>query len=151
MASRPWSGDAELMAEIALAQRSMPVPEAVLRQARAAFSHRRPRGGVLACISYDSVLDDEPGMRGPEPDDRRIISFNADSASVEIEVSADRLTGQLVPAVEAEVELVGTAGRIGRTRSDDLGCFVFERPEPGAVQFRCHSPAGDVVTDWVLL
>jgi hypothetical protein len=150
MTSRRSSGDSELMAEVAHARRSVPVPDAVLREARAAFSRRRA-GGILASIAYDSVLDDRPGMRGTEPDGRRIVSVDADSVSVEIEVSADRLTGQLVPAVAAEVELVGMAGTIGRTRSDDLGCFVFDRPASGALQFRCSSPAGVVVTDWVLL
>jgi hypothetical protein len=152
MTSRQWRDDDEFMAELAQTSRSVAVPEAVLRAARAAFGRRlADPERVIAAIGYDSALDDELAMRGGEPDDRRIVSFNAESISVEIELSADRLVGQLVPPMAAEVELATTEGTFARTTADDVGCFRLERPPPGPVQFRCRLSTGVVVTDWVLL
>lgn len=152
MTSRRWQDDEELVAGFARATRSAPVPEPVLRAARAAFERRRQEAAhVLARLGYDSVLDDEFVMRTGESDDRRIVTFDSQTLSVEIELSTDRLVGQLVPPMAAEVELVSATATIGRTTADDMGCFALERPPPGAVQFRCQVPGGLVVTDWVLL
>jgi len=151
MTSPQWRDDDELMAELARTTRSVRVPEAVLRAARAAFALRRPHRDRIAAIAYDSALDDELALRGTEPDDRRIVSFTADSISVEIELWADRLVGQLVPPMAAEVELATPLGTVGTTTADDVGCFVLERPPPGPVQFRCRLATEVVVTDWMLL
>ena len=152
MTSRQWRGDDELVADLAEASRSVPVPESVLRAARAAFERRRQEAvRVLAVLGYDSVLDDEFAMRAGGLDDRRIVTFDSESVSVEIELSADRLVGQLVPPMAAEVELASDVETIGRTTADEMGCFALERPPPGPVQFRCRVPTGLVVTDWVLL
>jgi hypothetical protein len=152
MTSRRWPDDEELMADLGRATSSAPVPEPVLRAARAAFQRRRQEAGhVLARLGYDSVLDDEFVMRAGAPDDRRIVTFDSQTLSVEIELSTDRLVGQLVPPMAAEVELVSATATIGRTTADSMGCFALERPPPGAVQFRCRVSAGLVFTDWVLL
>jgi hypothetical protein len=152
MTSRRWPDDDELVADLGRATGSAPVPEPVLRAARAAFQRRRQGAAhVLARLEYDSVLDDGFVMRAGEPDDRRIVTFDSQTLSVEIELSTDRLVGQLVPPMPAEVELVSATATIGRTTADNMGCFSLERPPPGAVQFRCRVSAGLVFTDWVLL
>lgn len=152
MTLRRWQDDEELVADFAYANRSASVPESVLRAARAAFERRRQEAAhVLARLGYDSVLDDEFVMRAGETDDRRIVTFESRTLSVEIELSTGGLVGQLVPPMAAEVELVSATATIGRTTADSMGCFALERPPPGPVQFRCRVPAGLVFTDWVLL
>lgn len=142
-----WWDEESMLADLNAA-RSVTVPDAVLRDARAAFG-RRQVGGRTATLAYDSVLDDQPEMRAVGAEDRRMLSFEADAVSVEVEVSAGRLTGQLVPPAVAEVELLGPDGELARTRTDEVGCFVLDRPPPGPVRFRL--PGLDMVTEWVLL
>jgi hypothetical protein len=152
MTSQQWQGDEELVADLAKATRAAPVPEQVLRAARAAFERQRQQAAhVLAKLGYDSVLEDEFAVRAEDSGDRRVVTFDSETLSVEIEVSANRLIGQLVPPMEAEVELVSATATIGHTTADGMGCFALDRPPRGPVQIRCRVPAGLVLTDWVLL
>jgi hypothetical protein len=128
------------------------VPEQIRRAARAAFASRAAeRDRALAVISYDSVLDDGLALRGPESDDRRILAFDAGTVTVEVELTGDRMIGQLVPPMEGTVEVMTAEGTVGRTTADAVGCFTLGRPAPGPVRLRCEVASGVVVTDWVRL
>jgi hypothetical protein len=153
MMSRRWRDDEELMAQVTEASRcSIPVPDQMLTAARAAFASRATdRNWVLAALSYDSVLDEDLALRGPEQDGRRVITFDAGPVSVEIELAGDRMVGQLVPPMEGDVEMMTAEGVAGRVAADSVGCFVLGRPSPGPVRFRCRLKTGVVLTDWVLL
>jgi hypothetical protein len=153
MTSRRWRDDEELMAQVAEASRcSSPVPDQMLTAARAAFASRATdRNWVLAALRYDSVLDEDLALRGPEQDGRRVITFDAGPVSVEIELAGDRMVGQLVPPMGGDVEMMTAEGVAGRVAADSAGCFVLPRPSPGPVRFRCRLETGVVLTDWVLL
>jgi len=103
-------------------------------------------------VRYDSVLDDELHLRdGDQGGGPRIVAFEADSLSVEIELTDDQVVGQLVPPTAGEVRLVTLAGTASETTADSMGCFVLPRPAPGPVRFDCVVGGRSVVTDWVRL
>ena len=150
--TRPWDDD-DLLAEAARAARQVgPVPEGVRRAGRTAFRWRAAdTGRTLARMRYDSVLDDELQLRAGEQGGPRIVTFEADSLSVEIELTDDQVVGQLVPPTAGEVRLVAVAGTASETTADAMGCFVLPRPAPGPVRFHCMVGDQTVVTDWVRL
>lgn len=127
-----------------------PPPASVLEAARASFA-MRDLEGELAALVFDSALEREPvGVRSGGGS--RVLSFEGDDGGVELEVVADdgRLIGQVVPAAEAEVELVAADG--SRTvATDHLGRFALARPSGGPVQLRWRSGDRVTRTDWVVL
>jgi hypothetical protein len=125
------------------------MPDSMRRAALAAFDTRRT-GGILAKIRYDSLLD-VLRWRDEAPAGRRILSFEAEDLSVEVEVLGDRLTGQLVPPTPGRVELMTLDRVAAATTADSLGRFTLSLSVTGPVRFRCEVPSGVVVTDWVRL
>jgi hypothetical protein len=148
--SRLWQDDDELVTEMAEATGRAVLPDSVRRAAATAFAARRAAGAGLAKIRYDSLLDAFP-VRGETPASRRIVTFEAESLSVEIETSGDQVVGQLVPPEPGQVEIMTLDGGSEQTDADSYGCFLLPRPAPGPVRFRCHTAAGTVFTDWIRL
>jgi hypothetical protein len=149
--SRPSQDDDELVTEMAEVTGSSVLPDSIRRAAVLAFARRSRSGGErLAKISYDSLLD-VFHFRGEVPAGKRIVTFEAESLSVDIETSGDDLVGQLVPPGPGRVEIMTLDGGWEETAADSFGCFLLARPAPGPVRFRCHTAAGTVVTDWVRL
>jgi hypothetical protein len=138
-------------------QRAGPVPQSVRDVARAAFARRAAdAGAALACLTYDSLLDDELQLRAGRHAVPRILMFQADDLSVEIELERDKVIGQLVPPTVGEVavttvDAIAAEATVGEATADTNGCFVLPRPRRGPVRFRCHTAASTVVTDWVSL
>jgi hypothetical protein len=87
----------------------------------------------------------------------RLLSFEGTGGSVEIEVSEDRIVGQLTPATAADVELRRPGG-VRTTRSDDRGRFAFDlRDSPqsapertGPASLRIVAPTLRLVTGWIV-
>jgi hypothetical protein len=147
--SRRSVDDKTLLDELGEALRAAGrVPPSFDEASRAAYA-RRTTGAALARLGYDSLLDDAVHLR--DPDAPRIVSFEAGSLTVEIEIADDWLVGQLIPPSSGEVTLVTMHGDAGRALADDAGCFLLPVPPPGPVRFRCRVPQGEVVTDWVRL
>jgi hypothetical protein len=128
------------------------IQDAIRRVAKAAFATRLPHADrLLARLTYDSLLEPAGSVRDAGSDDRRVVTFDAPTLSVEIEISGDRLLGQIVPPTPAEIELMSPDGPLDGTSADALGCFTLPAPSPGAVRFGCHTQQGLVLTDWVRL
>jgi hypothetical protein len=126
--------------------------DTVRRVARAAFATRLPDADrLLARLSYDSLLHGAGSVRDGGSGDRRVVTFDAPTLSVEIEISGDRLLGQIVPPTPAEIELMSPDGPLDGACADALGCFTLAAPSPGAVRFGCRTREGLVLTDWVRL
>jgi hypothetical protein len=147
--SRRWIADETLLEELGEALRAAGrTPPSFDEASRAAFA-RRATGADLARLSHDSLLDDVIHLR--DSDAPRIVTFEAEELSVEIEIEDDRLVGQLIPPTPGEVALVTMEGDAGLTTADDAGCFLLPAPAPGPVRFRCRVQQREVVTDWVRL
>lgn len=126
--------------------------EAIRRLARTAYATRdRDPGRLLARLSYDSLLEDTGSVRGAGGEDRRVVTFAAPTLSVEIEVTGDRLLGQVVPPAPVAVEMMTPDGVVGRADADDEGCFTLPAPQSVPVRFGCRTGGELVLTDWVRL
>lgn len=142
--------DETLLAElgVVLRDRSEPPPE-VVEAAKALFAWRAI-DAELAALTYDSLLDDLPSLAraAAQP---RILTFEADGLTVEVEVDAGpsgrRLLGQLVPAQAAELELRHEGDQNLRGTADDLGRFTLPLPaDVRIVEVRCRLQVGTVVS-----
>ncbi|MGZ3143514.1 hypothetical protein ACVDFE_16280 [Lentzea chajnantorensis] len=122
------------------------VPPEFLEAAKAAFTWRTVDAELLLITSYDSVLDDTLFARARSTSTARQLVFDADGVTLQVEVSAAGVTGQLVPA-DGDVTLVSPAGDVETAPADELGMFVMGPGPRGPVRFRF---AGGC-TDWFIL
>lgn len=146
----PEAKAAELVRELRLiAQRLDPVPEHLTRAAEASFGWR----GIdaeLAELSYDSRLDPAGAglLRGDG--DPRLLSFRAETLTIEVEITAARggyeLAGQLIPPGPTTIE-VRQPGRSLDLPVDEAGRFGTERLAAGPMSLRCAA-AVPVTTQW---
>jgi hypothetical protein len=104
-------------------------PSELVAGAKALFTWRTV-DAELAVLTYDSLLDAEAGVRATALP--RVLTFEAPGLTVELEVESDprgrRLSGQLVPATLASVE-VRCDGTLGRAEADAFGRFAVPLPE----------------------
>jgi hypothetical protein len=144
----------------ALAARLEPVPDRLVQAAVDAYAWRT-LDADLAELVFDSLDDQEAALvRGGQGE--RLLSFQASTLTIEIEVtatgSARRLIGQLVPPQRADVE-IRHQDDVLMIATDELGRFIADSLPAGPVSLRC-GPAGGaaqaagqvqspVVTDWV--
>jgi hypothetical protein len=104
----------------------------------------------LACVSFDSSLEPIQGMRA-EPGRARVLIFTAAALSLELEVMADRVVGQIVPPEPGEIIAATPDGACFRIEADDIGFFDFDALPRGPVRLRCETSTGRLVTDWICL
>ena len=134
------------------------VPEAARRAALAAFDLGHLEG-ELARVVADSAVDAPlVGARHDAPVDLvddRFVDIESDHLRVEVELSsADGLViGQIVSpdADRVTIEFWTAGGGIERVDApvDELGRFQ-EPMRPGNMRFHLATPAGPVVTPWIV-
>jgi hypothetical protein len=123
------------------------VPADLTEAALAAFA-LRALDAELARLTFDSLVEGAGAVRGP--DAARVLAFTAGDVTVELELDGPRLTGQLLPAAPAEIE-VRLGARTLTVTADALGRFTAAPVEPGPLSLRCRLDAGrTLVTDWIL-
>ncbi len=143
--------DDEIMALLAEAlERADPVPAHVMDNARAAFTWRTI-DAELAELVFDSALHSS-GVRSEETN--RQVTFRSSNVEIEIMILEDRgrrLVGQLVPARDATIELIGADG-MQSSSTDGLGRFAFAQLDDGPARLVVVGSDGRrvVQTDWVL-
>ena len=106
--------------------------------------------GRLASLTFDSALEPVRGLRSGSGQPRVLI-FTAAHLSLELEVMADLVVGQIVPPGPGEVVVETPDGTTFRIEADDIGLFDFAGLPRGQVRLRCETPDGNLVTDWVCL
>jgi len=104
----------------------------------------------LASLTFDSALEPVRGLRSGSGQPRVLI-FTAEHLSLELEVMADLVVGQIVPPGPGEVVVETPDGTTFRIEADDIGLFDFAGLPRGQVRLRCETPDGNLVTDWVCL
>ena len=104
----------------------------------------------LTPLTFDSALAPVRGMRS-ESGQPRVLIFTGAHLSLELEVMADLVVGQIVPPGRGEVVVETPDGITVRAEADDIGFFDFAGLPPGRVRLRCETPDGNLVTDWVCL
>lgn len=129
-----------------------PVPQDALEVARASLSWRDP-DAALAELIVDSLTETAP-VRSGRADGPRLLTFEADGLTIELEVAEDgqnrRLLGQLVPPSRAEVVVRWATGQL-RVNADEIGRFSASNIPAGQVSLSCilEHTARPVATSWV--
>lgn len=143
-----WDSDEVLLDALRDALSTPPgeVPPEFVEAAKAAFTWRSIDEELLLITSYDSVLDDTLFARARSTATARQLVFDADGVTLQVEVSADGITGQLIPAA-GDVTLVTPNGDAETAPVDELGTFVMNSAPRGPVKFRFANGC----TDWLIL
>lgn len=145
--------DDELIARLRrLAGQVDPPPQLVLEAARAAFLMRRI-DAELAELVLDSAVDAGPVLvRGPEEHGVRMLSFETDTVSIEVQVTeVDGLRSLLglVSGASGPVEVETVQGR-SSVALDSLGRFSVPDVPAGTVRLHLTAANGTpVTTSWV--
>ena len=154
-----WQDDDALAADLAGAVRETPTADRVAAAAASAFRAHR---GMLALrdelaadlllltLAHDSSLAGAAaGVRDRTGRPSRTLVFEGDGVGVEVEVTADAVEGQLVPARPGRVVLRGPEGALAAADTDEVGYFrLTVRPE-GPARLMCESAEGTCVTPWL--
>jgi len=158
MSQPAWNDDETLLAELAAALKEIePLRESVAERGRGAYAWRTIDDDLaLAAIAFDSSLESETVLRDDDDDAARVLVFEADGISVELEVSPGRVAGQLLPpsegriTVEQQTGLIEPASEV-TVEADELGFFVVHGGVQGVVRLHCETPGAKLVTEWVRL
>jgi hypothetical protein len=145
-----WSDDDELMAALAEAvAEADAVSDRRREAARAAFTWRSVDSELMELL-HDSALEAGAAVRGAG-DPGRLLSFGRGSLTVELEVGAGALTGQVLPAQAATVVLQRTGAEDRAVAADGAGFFRIDEVGSGPVRLVVTTDEATLTTAWVTL
>ncbi len=155
MSQQRWNDDDQLLAALDEALRSgCRVPAEFIATGKAAYKWRGI-AAEIAVLTYDSVFEgageEVAGVRS-DPASVRYLTLTAGDLSVELEVTADAILGQLVPPGPGRAEVHSADGSVVTAGIDEGGGFTL-RPVPGG-SFRLYCDAANgmsVMTNWLTL
>jgi len=151
--SRSWDDD-ELLARLAEAQQAAEsVPREFIEAGKAAYAWRTI-DAELAELVYDSAMEEVQlaGQIRAEQAQLRALTFTTSELTLEIEVTAEALLGQLVPPKSGEVEVITPKGKAQQAPIDDIGCFTIRPVPAGSFRLHCRTTGGIcVATNWLNL
>lgn len=143
--------DDQLLAELREALHTADeVPAGFIAAGKAAYAWRTV-DAELAALAEEMSDGAAPAGTRAEHAVVRALSFRAANLSIELEVTAEAILGQVVPPGAGRVEVQSQAGAERETVVDETGWFTI-RPLPSTI-FRLHlrTASGDVVTEWITL
>jgi hypothetical protein len=109
-------------------------------------SHEVVRDAAVAC----TVVWYGQDWRA-DSDDARVLIFTSSPLSLELEVMAGHVVGQIVPPGPGEILVETSDGATFHVAADDIGFFDLSGGPRGSVRLRCETPTGRLITDWVCL
>ena len=126
--------DGELLAALrdALGTATHPQRDLVVANAQDAFSYQR-LDEELAQLVYDSLLDSAAAGASRGSLDPRVVVFENDAISLEIEIVGDTIVGQVVPAGDVVITVEVPEEEAFRVQADELGCFSLTASSLGAL------------------
>jgi hypothetical protein len=147
-------GDDELLAALreALDAAHHPQWDLVVANARDAFTYQR-LDEELAQLVYDSLLDTGVTSATRAHEDPRVVVFENDSISIEIEIIGDTLIGQVAPPGHVRITVEVPEQAAFQVHADELGCFSLTAASLGALSrgpLRLQIERGEdlTVTEW---
>lgn len=123
-----------------------PVP-AQLRQIAVAAFALLDLDARIAELTFDSVVDALP-IRGAT-DVPRMLTFRAGEVTVDVEVTAHGLMGQVLPPRRTRIEVLGGPQSATPVVADDMGRFTSDAPPSGPFALRLRTGGETVVTEWL--
>jgi len=154
MSQQWWNDDDQLLAALDEALRAeRRVPAEFIATGKAAL---RWRGiaAELAVLTYDSVFEAAAEVAGvrSEPASIRYLTLTAGALSLELEVTADAILGQLVPPGPGRVEVCRADGSVVTAGIDEGGGFTIRPVPAGSFRLYCGAANGtSVMTNWLTL
>jgi hypothetical protein len=146
--------DDELLAALreALDAAHHPQLELVVASARDAFTYQR-LDEELAQLVYDSLLDVGVASATRAREDPRVVVFENDAISIEIEIIGDTIVGQVAPPGQVRVTVEVPEQAALQVHTDKLGCFSLTAASLGALSrgpLRLQIERGEdtTVTEW---
>ncbi|KUO16128.1 hypothetical protein AQJ91_37645 [Streptomyces dysideae] len=101
----------------------------------------------IAELTFDSVVDAIP-VRGAG-DVPRMLTFRAGEVTVDVEVTAQGLMGQVLPPQPARIEVLSGPQSAAPLLADDMGRFTTDAPLSGPFALRLRTGGEVVVTEWL--
>jgi hypothetical protein len=123
-----------------------PVPPALRQIAVEAYA-LHALDARLAELTFDSLVDAIP-VRGVT-DAPRMLTFSAGEVTVDVEVTAQGLMGQVLPPQPARIEVLSGPQAGEPLTADALGRFTGDAPPSGPFALRLRTGGEVVVTEWL--
>jgi hypothetical protein len=145
-----WSDDDALMAALSEAvAEADAVTDRRREAAQAAFTWRSVDAELMELL-HDSALEAGAAVRGAG-DPGRLLSFGRGELTIELEVGAGAVTGQVLPAQDATVTLQATGVDDRTVAADGAGFFRIEEVGSGPVRFVVTTSETTLTTSRVTL
>ncbi|GAA3447310.1 hypothetical protein [Planomonospora venezuelensis] len=122
-----------------------PVPAHLLQAAVEAYALASIEA-ELAELVFDSLTQSAP-VRGT--DRPRLLTFRGNGLTLDLEITAGRLVGQLLPPQPAEIELLGGRSPAAALTADAAGRFVCDRVAAGPFSLHCRAGGAVITTEWL--
>ena len=103
----------------------------------------------LAALRYDSAVAGLPGGVRGAPSEMRALSFEAAGITIEVELTADGLVGQIVPPQPGSVEVWADGAELLSVAIDERGWFDLGSPPARPFRLCVRGPDGVVLSDRV--
>jgi hypothetical protein len=123
-----------------------PVPPQLRRLAVEAYA-LHDLDARIAELTFDSLVDAIP-VRGAT-DAPRMLTFHSGDVTVDVEVTAQGLMGQVLPPQPADVEVLGGPQAGALLVADDMGRFTSDVAPAGPFALRLRAGGEVVVTEWL--
>jgi hypothetical protein len=151
MNSHRWPDDDDaLLAELGQALAPPDAEEARLRaDAVAAFTWRTVDQELeLLSLSHDSSVAGAAFRGSPDTAAPRILVFESDRLTLELQVDDEVLMGQIAPPRSALIVVESPQRVVAQANADDAGFFRLPRPPVGTMRLRVGD---ELITQWLPL
>lgn len=123
-----------------------PMPPALLQAAVDAYA-LHDLDARVAELTFDSLVDALP-VRGAT-DVPRMLTFSAGEVTLDVEVSAQGLMGQVLPPQPARIEVLGGPRTTAALTADGMGRFTADTAPSGPFALRLRTGDEVVTTEWL--
>ena len=144
--------DEQLMAALRESMRArQAVPDWFIETGKSAYAWHNI-DAELAQLTYDSHSDTNmAAIVRSEAASIRALTFTSAHLSIELEVTAGSLLGQVIPPQAGTLETHTRAG-VTTSQIDEIGCFTVDPIPDSPFRLRCRLADGtDVLTGWITL
>jgi len=143
-----WDDDDQLMQDLDEALHGA-VSDGARQAARAAFAWRTIDEELMR-LAHDSSLTEEVMVRGAAIAPR-VVGFLGSDFTLEVEVDAGTVMGQVVPGKVCRVSILTPTGTFGSAETDESGFFSLPAPDGGPVRFTVAGESAVQSTEWLTL
>jgi len=102
----------------------------------------------LVRLVYDSLLESGQASTTRDPGGTRMMVFESEAVSMEVEISGETIFGQIAPVGRRQVSVEAADGTSAEAMTDELGCFSVRLLADGPLRFRIGAEGSSTVTEW---